>query len=356
GSAVAKEITIKIPEAREKIEYSLNAGDTVIFPSSDADLSIDTQTSSLVLEYQNGGIVILKGFNDQLYGAKEILLHMHDGMEISATNLFNLLIAEQEVGSATEVAAGAAAGGGELFGFFRIASWLLKRSSFVSDVGAAETSLSSVDKLPVLQQLLMQMEIHKSYMIRDHARQLLQKTDALLLTMKDIVNRGGAGTTDLKFVEGAKLKAELTLMDAEYALTLGVDAHQDAYQQRLQKSAFPKWSDKIPETLKEINQSLTNNIAADRARLMFRQTKHAEKTISLLNVLIKLSMDILTDIENQFSIGQRPVSAVLSVLQTQYDVRVNHVGRRYELAQAEAWLQAANGKLDKKYILQPGWQ
>lgn len=393
GEATATVVNIPgdypLPEAGARIAVPVPAGGEIHFdleafdPASAQAL---LEGADLVLRLANGGELILEGFFASVDPPAAIVLG--DGLAISAELLLAQLAALEWEGSTTEplpstdvdkvpippvpvtlaqavdspdpieTAAGGptAAGGGEIFGLVQVVSWLVDRINIVSKSEAAEPlQLAQSGDLARFLQLEAQLLIAREAEIAKLAANYRDVTRTILAALKDRLAGGGGSRADVDQAEAIHLEAQLEVKEAEFRHALAIDAHQDAYGERLQTATLPVWQAEPPDDLAAITADLPPEQRA-MARRYWRQARHASETLKLLETLVVVAEAVRDAYRQQFEVAQRTLLDVEYAEKTLFQARVRLVQRQVDLLTAEAWLLAAIGQLSPDHIKRPGWQ
>lgn len=250
----------------------------------------------------------------------------------------------------------AAGGGGELFGLVPIISWLLDRLDFISETQAAEPEqMAALADTPLLAQLLAQFRIAREAAVLEAAMAYEAASAARLEDTQYRLEAGSGGRADLEQARAVHLEAQLEVKEAEYRRVLAIDAHQDEFDDRLLKAAYPDWRDEPPRGLEAIRAAVTPDLH-NAARRYGRQQAFAEDTKQLLETLVAVALDVRDAYGQQFELGQRTLLEIAGAERVLFQTRVRLAQRNYDLKSAEAWLLSATGKLSPDYIRRPGWQ
>ena len=350
-----------LPGGGERVTVPVPAGAEVQLVGEAADPAgwlPAVEGTDLLLQRSTGGTLVLKDFFS--FEAQPATLSLADGVVITAPNLLDALVQAVASGdsSSLEMAAGqpAAGGGGELFGFVPIISWLLDRLDFISEGQAAEPEQTAARvESPLLEQLWAQLRIAREAEVLQVAKTFETVMADIVASLEERLAGGGGSVADLSQAKAVHLEAQLEVREAEYRHLLAIDAHQDAFGERLLNAAVPDWRDEPPRGFDAIRAA----VPADRhaaARRYERQRDFAEETLKLLETLAAVATEVRDAYVEQFEVAQRTLLAVLGAERALFQTRVRLVQRQVELMNAEAWLLDATGKLKADYIRRPGWQ
>lgn len=393
GEAAAPVVNIpgdySLPAAEARVVVPVPAGGEIHFDLEafdPASAQVSLEGADLVLRLESGGELVLEGFFASVDPPAAIVLG--DGLAISADVLLAQLTALEWSGSTTEplpstdvdkaptppapvtlaqavdspdpmeTAAGgpAAAGGGELFRLVQVVSWLLDRIDIVSKSEAAEPlQLAQTGDLARFLQLEAQLMITRETEIAKLAADYRDVTGMILAALKERLAAGGGSQADADQAEAIHLEAQLEVKEAEFRRILAVDAHQDAYGERLETTAIPVWQAEPPRNLATITAGLVPEQRA-LARRYWRQARHAGETLKLLETLEVVAEAVRNAYRQQFEVAQRTLLDVGYTEKTLFQTRVRLVQRQVDLLTAEAWLLAAMGQLSPDHIKRPGWQ
>lgn len=353
-----------LPKTGERLVVDIPPGAIVKFVDSTfgpADVQVNPTGDDLEMAFNDGGVLVLRGFlAEPPEGMDFATMELADGTVIPA-------LAFQEMAAPTEAAAGASAGGGEVFGLVRVVWWLLDRVDLVGRAEAAEAKADEADGTAsvtvapssaedrILDQVLAQMMIARDGDIAAAAADYHERTVALQAEIKQRADGGGAGHVDVMLAESVNLNAELEQAEADFAFTLAIDAHQDRFGERLETAAYRPWPSPPPADL----AAVSDQVGSDRraaARRHWRLMNFANKTLPMLERLQTMALDVREGYIQQFEVGQRSLTELQSAEEVVYRVRVRLAQRTYDLKTAEAWLLAVTGQLPASVILRPGWQ
>ncbi|MEE9246741.1 MAG: hypothetical protein V3U63_11135 [Gemmatimonadota bacterium] len=321
-----------------------------------ASAQVSLEGADLVLRLNSGGELVLEGFFASVDPSAAIVL---GETTISAEVLLLQIQALVDADSTPtlETAAGPTAGGGaELFGLLQVVSWLLDRLDLVSESQAAEPQqLAQSEDLARFAQLEAQLLIAREAEIVKLAAGYESVTAAILAELERWLASGRGSRADVEQARAFHLEAQLEVKEAEFRLTLAVDAHQDAYGERLETAAVPVWESAPPSDLAAITAELAVEQRA-LARGFWRRARHARETIKLLETLSAVAVNVRDAYRQQFEVAQRTLLDVEYAEKTLFQTHVRLVQRQVDLLVAEAWLLAALGRLSPDHIKHPGWQ
>ncbi len=285
---------------------------------------------------------------------------------------FNLeiqrIIAAQESGQDVDklledTAAGVSGGGGEVFSMVQVISWFIDRLDVTAEAHADEGSEATAATpapgngavTPVYTQLLAQMQIARDAEIEVHANAYSQIAEELLQQMTERASSGAGSLLELEQARAQQLQARLEVAEAAFTRKLSIDRHQDHYGERLQTSRLPTLTYAASSSMRDDLNRLPIEMQTE-GRRYWRQLNFAIETLELLHSLADATDKVVDMARRRFMIGQTSFGELSSAIQLQLQVRVRLSQRNYEKKQAQAWLQAAAGKLDEKLLLHPGWQ
>lgn len=357
-----------LPTAGQRITVPIKPGTEIRFGSelNLEDVFVEMQGSDLLVHFAKGGELLLQNFFAALNPPATVAYQKN--VPISAetfrsaatggmTKLKKIAIFSNAL-SNVEAAAGGpvAAGGGELFGLLKVASWLIERIDLVSKAEAAprdgnDASASSLQ----FAQLEAQMQIYLEGALLKEAQNYEAVTATIQENVAATVNRGASSKVDLDVAKGFLLEARLEVKDAAFRRLVAIDAHQDRFGKRLEKAAAPVW----PAPPSDQLSVLTAKIAAAKhatVRQNWRRISYAKDTIKLLESLTVLTQEIARAFRDQYSLGRRTVNELISSEKALYQARVQLLHRNVAKLRAEAWLLSAMGSLPPDVIKQPGWQ
>lgn len=379
-----------LPEPGARVVVPVPAGGHIYFDLGTFDPSsaqVFLEGADLVLRLEDGGELVLEGFfasvdppaaivlGEELAVSAEVLLALlgyteeawsdpqntgaGPGGDRPAISVEVVLAAAGSEGAAAghETAAGPmAAGGGEIFGIVQVVSWLLGRLDLVSELQAAEPQqLAQGGQLAQFLQLEAQLLIARETEVANLAAEYEAATGMISGFLKDRLDRGGGSRTDVEQGRAFLLEAQLEVKEANFRLTLAVDAHQDSYGERLETAAVPTWQKELPSTLNEVTSRLTSEHRA-LTRKFWRQASYARETIELLETLVVVARNVRDAYRDQFEVAQRTLLDVQHTEKILFQARVRLVQRQIDLSVAEAWLLAAMDQLSPDHIKHPGWQ
>ena len=317
-----------------------------------ASVEIAVEGEDLVLRLPDGGAIVLAGFLRP--GAPEATLLIGDAPPIPASAL--MATADPQSAGDIEPAAGpSAAGGGEIFGFVRVASWLLDRLDPIGEAAAETAGSVAADASMApgrFEQMRAQLLVAREAALLDLAREYLEKAKAFAEELAQAAAAGASSAVDVEQGRMLTLEAEIETRDAAHRLALAADAHEDAYGYRLEAALFPEWAEPPPDDLDAVRAGMPDGLAK-AARAYWRRAAHGRETLELVDRLVATALAVRNAVLDQFKLGRRSTGEAISILRVVYEAQVQQANRRADKLVAEAWILAARGALGDAYIRRP---
>lgn len=277
-----------------------------------------------------------------------------DGPQIPAFASVEDLLAS--LPSGIPASGGGDIGAGQVFALVPILTWWLYHLDVISEAQAAEpAAAASGERSPVLTQLLAQLAIAREGKLQQLATQYLHMIDGVIEEVRRFAEAGRASEVDILQAEASLLQARLELKEAEFRLILAVDAHQDAFDERLETADFPQWVPPPPNDLEVIRRTFPPDRFAV-ARKYVRQARFSKEILALLDQLLSTADQLVTALEQRFALDQTNLEALLNTKHLVFQTKVRLAQRNYDLKSAEARLLAAQGQLSEDHIRRPGWE
>ena len=319
-----------------------------VFDTTDAHF--EAEGDDLVVYLADGGVLVLEGLLG--HDEHQTLLRVPGDPAASVAELRTRGI----LFTVPMEAAGPPAGAGaEIFSAVPVLRWFLGRldSSGAAQAAEPDEPLLAIGS-PALQQVADQLRIAwaeaRFERVNAH-RELLQ---SVAEKVRALEANGAATGQDVQAVQVAVLQSRLAIEDASLELTLAIDHHQDAHGSRLARAQFPKWQTEPPLSLDAIRQSLAAEQRAE-ARRHLRRLHHARASLDLIEELLPLAERLREAQRQQFELGTIGIAQLVVSEDVLLHAALAEVDRQYDRSRAEAWLLAAAGALDDRYIAQPGW-
>ncbi len=233
--------------------------------------------------------------------------------------------------------------------------WFLNRLESSGAAEAAEVG-EPIARLesPVLQQVEDQLEIAWAGARLERLEAHRDLLDALLAEAEARATAGAATGREVDVVRLAGLQARLAIEDGELALMLAIDHHQDVHDNRLTAAEFPKWEIEPSGSLAAVRDSLAADKHAE-ARRQLRLLDHARASLALIDDLLPLARGLRDAQRQEVDLGTAGIAELVASEDLLLEVALVALDRQLDRYRAEAWLLAATGDLDERYIALPGW-
>ena len=335
-----------------------------------AEAEQQIQEHSLQLLTADGREIVIKDLLDAFEEAPRLFIGEQEvsletlQVSLDVQRIQAALEAGKDLGDMLEeTAAGPSGGGGEIFGMVQVISWFVDRLDVTAEAHAQETGgeagaaplPTGGPVSPVYEQLLAQIQIARDAQIVAHASAYLGISEALLEIMTERAASGVGRALEMEQARAMHLQARLEVAEATFNHELAIDRHQDLYGERLQKSRMPDLTYAASASMRNDLSRLPAAIRTE-GRRYWRQLGFATETLEMLQSLDVIVDKVVSMARKHFDIGRASFSELSGAIQLQLQVRVRLSQRNYELKQAQAWLQAAEGNLNGEILLHPGWQ
>lgn len=298
----------------------------------------------------NGGVLVLEGFFQK--SERPSLLSVLGAPGIPGPiHLRSIRLSEMPDGGE-----GAPAGAGaEVFSLVPVVRWLVGQLDLGGPAQAATNDdPPPVDDAPVLAQVLAQLRIASANERFGLATAHHQWLRAIEDKIRAWQARGSVNPRQVQALELALLQAKLGVEETALEVNLAIDHHQDNHTVRLTTAPFPKWHIEPPASLDAVRQSIAAGQQAE-ARRQLRLLHYTRASLALLDQLQPLALTLRNAHQREFDAGVGGIATLLASEATRLEAALAEVDRRLDKMRAEAWLLAATGALDERYIVVPGW-
>lgn len=346
AAAAAQVLDVPLPPPGEERTVAVPPDGHVRLAISPGDVELEADGQDLRIHLPDGGSVVLEGLLAEQAGGA--VLEAANGARISGAELRQVLVE----GGPPEAAVGAPAPAGLLGSL----TWLATRLGIIGEARAQDDGgATDTPEDRLLAQVRAQLAIARDTELLALARSAVADYQALHGRMEGLAANGRVPEREVEFTAALVPRARIALEEATLALSLSVDAHEDAFGARLNTAPFPDWEETPPETLADLAEAVAPGQRAT-ARGQWRRWRSAGLRLEHHRQFLEQARDALALYREAFDLGQAQATELAGMQQLVDDAQAGLIRTRHDRAVAQAYLLWVTGELTDSALVRPGWQ